>query len=396
MTKMLRLTPDCCQFASSDCLSGVQSLTWVRILLVSSFELVMSIFKSGPSVLAHLTLRGLVMKKFILATASVALFSAPALAAPITVSVGGYYNSVFYSVDTDDAVRANERSTSIQNDNEIIFKGKTKSNTGIEFGFQVQLEGEGADNSDHIDENYIYVKGDFGKLEMGAENSAAYKLQVNAPNFLGWKTYDNNFKTWSEVSNYQKPLIGSIDGDALKINYYTPKVNGLQIGLSHTPDVSDRSGDSDLYTENNSGSSTAYGVKYATTLQGVKVKLSYAATELDEDPLTPITRDDQSFGLSLSSGPWTFGGAATVLEFNGDDMDVLHYGVQYKMSPATKIGFAIHEQDGVRGVDTDSDIIIVGGSTKVAQGVRLTYSYEKLEVLAGDAEFIGLGLVMKF
>jgi hypothetical protein len=58
-------------------------------------------------------------------------------------------------------------------------------------------------------------------------------------------------------------------------------------------------------------------------------------------------------------------------------MDVLHYGVQYKMSPATKIGFAIHEQDGVRGVDTDSDIIIVGGSTKVAQGVRLTYSYEK-------------------
>lgn len=346
------------------------------------------------------------MKKFILGTAVVALFTTPALAAPITVSVGGYYNAVFYSVDTDDVLLEDERDTSIQNDNEIIFKGKTTSNAGIEFGFQVQLEGEGADNSDHIDENYIYVKGDFGKLEMGAENSAAYKLQVNAPAFLGWKTYDNNFKTWSEISGFQKPLIGDIDADALKVNYYTPKVNGFQVALSHTPDVSDRSGDSDLYAEGTTGSSSSYGVKYSGMVQGLKVKLSFAATALDEDRLALFTREDKSFGLSLSSGPWTFGGAATVLEIDSDDVDVLHYGVQYKLSKATKIGFAIHDQDGsydrVDGfIDMDTDITIIGGSTKLAPGVTLTYSYEALEAQFvdlpdGDAEFIGLGLVMKF
>ena len=72
----------------------------------------------------------------------------------------------------------NTRDLGIHNDAEIIFKGKGKAKNGIEIGFQVQLEAEGAGEKIDIDENYIYVKGDFGKVEIGAENNAAYKQQV--------------------------------------------------------------------------------------------------------------------------------------------------------------------------------------------------------------------------
>ena len=117
----------------------------------------------------------------------------------------------------------------------------------MEIGFQVQLEAEGSGEKDHIDENYIYVKGDFGKVEIGAENNAAYKQQVMAPKFLGWKTYDNNFKTWAEVSDFDKPHLDGVESDALKINYYSPKINGFQFSYSLTPDASDTSGDTALY-----------------------------------------------------------------------------------------------------------------------------------------------------
>ena len=149
------------------------------------------------------------MYKLLTGTAAAALLMSPAVAGPMAVTVGGYYNAVVYSQDVDDA---DKRDLGIHNDNEIIFKGKGKTKNGLEIGFQVQLEGEGAASSgktnDFIDENYIYVKGDFGKVEIGAENNAAYKQQVTAPKFLGWKTYDNNFATWAKASNFDKPLMG--------------------------------------------------------------------------------------------------------------------------------------------------------------------------------------------
>ena len=96
----------------------------------------------------------------------------------MAVTVAGYYNAMFYSQDVDNT---DTRDDGIHNDAEIYFKGKGTTDGGLEIGFMVQLEAEGSGESDHIDENYVYVKGDFGKVEIGAENNAPYKQQVAAP-----------------------------------------------------------------------------------------------------------------------------------------------------------------------------------------------------------------------
>ena len=337
------------------------------------------------------------MNKLLIGTAAIALFASPALAAPMGVTVGGYYNALVYSQDVDDL---DTRDIGIHNDAEIIFKGKGKLNNGMEVGFQVQLEAEGAGESDHIDENYVYVKGGFGKIEVGAENNAAYKQQVSAPKPFGWKTYDNNFKTWSDninitkVSSYVKPLMDGIDSDALKINYYSPKVNGFQFAYSMTPDTSDLNGDTDLYKDTGSGEATAYGIKYSGKIGGMKVQASYGVNELDEDAGVP-TAEDSAFGLSISSGNFTIGGNTATIERGVNETDILHYGIEYKLSKASKIGLIIHDQENAD--DTQLDILAVGGSTKLGGGTTLTYSYESLEDdTYGDSEFIGVGLLLKF
>jgi predicted porin len=309
----------------------------------------------------------------------------------MAVTVGGYYNAVVYSQDVDNT---DTRDVGIHNDAEIIFKGKGKTNNGLEIGFQVQLEAEGSGESDHIDENYVYVKGDFGKVEIGAENNAPYKQQVAAPKIFGWKTYDNNFKTWSKASNFDKPLMDGIDSDALKINYYTPKINGFQFAASYTPDTSDKSGDTGLYSDTGSGTATAFGIKYSGKIGDMKVKASYGVNELDEDTGQAEAEDD-AFGLSVSSGPITVGGNFQTVERAGAERDILHYGVEYKLSKASKIGFIIHDQEEDNG--DELEIMAVGGSTKLGAGTTLTYSFESLEDdVDGDSEFFGVGLLLKF
>jgi outer membrane protein OmpU len=331
------------------------------------------------------------MNKLLIGTAAAALFTVPAAAGPIAVTVGGYYNSVVYSQDVDNT---DTRDVGIHNDAEIIFKGKGKTNNGLEIGFQVQLEAEGSGESDHIDENYVYVKGGFGKVEIGAENNAPYKQQVAAPKIFGWKTYDNNFKTWSSASNFDKPLMDGIDSDALKINYYTPKINGFQFAASYTPDTSDKSGDTGLYSDTGSGTATAFGIKYSGKIGDMKVKASYGVNELDEDTGQAEAEDD-AFGLSVSSGPITVGGNFQTVERAGAERDILHYGVEYKLSKASKIGFIIHDQEEDNG--DELEIIAVGGSTKLGAGTTLTYSFESLEDdVDGDSEFFGVGLLLKF
>lgn len=331
------------------------------------------------------------MNKLLIGTAAIALFASPALAAPMGVTVGGYYNAMVYSQDTDDI---DARDIGIHNDAEIIFKGKGELNNGMEVGFQVQLEAEGAGEGDHIDENYVYIKGGFGKIEVGAENNAAYKQQVAAPRPFGWKTYDNNFKTWGEISNFDKPLMDGIDSDALKINYYSPKVNGFQFAYSMTPDTSDKNGDTGLYDASGNGEATAYGIKYSGEIGGMKVQASYGVNELDEDA-GEDTAEDTAFGLSISSGNFTIGGNTATIERDGDETDILHYGIEYKLSKASKIGLIIHDQEEANG--DQLDILAVGGSTKLGGGTTLTYSYESLEDDDyGDSEFIGVGLLLKF
>jgi outer membrane protein OmpU len=337
------------------------------------------------------------MNKLLIGTAAAALFVSPAVAGPMAVTVGGYYNAVVYSQDVD---VSEKRDLGIHNDNEIIFKGKGKAKNGMEIGFQVQLEGEGsADTSkpiDFIDENYIYVKGDFGKVEIGAENNAAYKQQVSAPKIFGWKTYDNNFATWGKASNFDKPLMDGIDSDALKINYYSPKINGFQFSYSLTPDTSDKNGDTGLYSDSGSGSASAYGIKYSGKISGLKVKASYGVNELDEDS-GKDTAEDTAMGLSVSSGNITVGGTMQTVDRAGAERDILHYGIQYKLSKETKVGLIMHSQEEADG--DELSIMAVGGSTKLGAGTTLTYSYETLEdddPAKGDSTFMGVGLLLTF
>jgi len=180
-------------------------------------------------------------------------------AEPIKLSLGGYVTTGITVRDQDNvatAAGADDRIYTTVNgvqtttdlgrtdsfwEAEVFFVGETELDNGIKIGVNIQLEAY--TSADQIDEHYVYVQGGFGRIVVGAENSAAYLMHYSAPsptggdfgadspNFLPFRAPPSN-GTGGSVFTFM-----GLTNDANKITYYTPRfAPGFQFGLSYTPD----------------------------------------------------------------------------------------------------------------------------------------------------------------
>lgn len=267
-----------------------------------------------------------IASKSTILSAFVALLALPfhaASAEPMDFTIGGYFTQSVQLVDIDDFNGDSFEDEVLAQDAEIHFKGKTTLENGTELGLRVELEA--SESSDQIDEHYLYLKGDWGKLILGAENGIGHLMQVRAPRFVpGLKMFDNSITDDVFEDAYDAHLaenaiedahmstkLEHISGDAHKLSYLTPRVGGLQLGVSFAPNNANAGGG-----ENNAGSSDAskqediieLGVSFKGMTRGIGYKFSYTAVE--GDTVTPDRPKPESIstGFALQYGDWVFGG----------------------------------------------------------------------------------------
>jgi predicted porin len=216
-------------------------------------------------------------RKLMMATTSLAAALAAAgaqaqtnsVSEPIKLTLGGYfsmYGAAGFQQSDAGQPGAHRHNFDIQRESEIHFKGETRLDNGLIIGVQVELEGE--TSADQIDESYIWFQGDWGRVMLGATNSAAYKLAVGYPSVdSAFDSQDPTFRLWSGAPvsaagvtpggppNVGGPVgdprfaglggngVSSIDGwipiisnDSEKITYLSPRFGGIRLGLSYTPD----------------------------------------------------------------------------------------------------------------------------------------------------------------
>ena len=160
------------------------------------------------------------MKKILLgSTAIVAagmIASVPSAdaASKMKLGVGGYMQQWFGFTSGDDGVAQDYSVFDIKSDPEIFFKGSTKLDNGITVGVNVQLEA--TQNGDQIDEQYMFVKGSFGQIIIGDENSAIYKMHYTPSDFgIGMNSGD--------VTVWNKP-VKDAEGESINMasHYRSP------------------------------------------------------------------------------------------------------------------------------------------------------------------------------
>jgi outer membrane protein OmpU len=342
------------------------------------------------------------MKKVLYGTTALVaagvLGAGSAAAEGISLGLGGYMNTYFSVAGIDEAssTTADYNPTGLFSDGEVHFKGEYKHDNGITFGVNVQLEAFGTANTgDTIDEKYIEVKGDFGRVVAGSENSAAYIMHYAAPTVglpinSGWVTVF--IPQPAGMIGTFRGTLGStyldFGNDENVITYYTPRFSGFQLGVTYAPSVV-ANGDgknfpveADTETEYHNG--FAVGMNFVEDFNGFGVAISggYRRATVDDARDAAGADDYQaiSAGVNLSYAGFTIGGsyaneldgaatAGNVAQTKGYSWDA---GVSYAAGPWAVGATYFHgENEGLLSVagEDQLDAVEVGVSYQVGPGI---------------------------
>jgi len=331
------------------------------------------------------------MKKVLLgSTALVAagvMATAPAMAAEkLSAKVGGYMEQWVGYTDVDDsAAGAGDFSgVDVKSDSEIHFKGSTVLDNGIEFGINVQLEAN-SNSSDQIDESYLIVKGSFGEINIGSENSAMYKMHY-APAEYGIGINSGDQGDWTLSGSTSITTSGTFRGpfgstyvepartnDSEKITYYTPRVAGFQAGISYAPNASQ---DSNVLVDRNTAVSDGVmaGLNYVNDFGGFKVagSLGYG-TFLDAASSGGDEPEAISAGLTLGYMGFSAGASYATFDDSGaNDGEGYNLGIAYATGPfGVSLSYFNGERDGTTGgtSQAEQDTIMLSGKYALGPGV---------------------------
>jgi outer membrane protein OmpU len=312
-----------------------------------------------------------VMKKVLLGTTAIVaagmIASAPsAIAAEkLKLGVGGYMEQWFGYTNNDDAAGQDFSGFDVKSDSEIHFKGSTTLDNGISVGVNVQLEAN-SNSGDQIDESYLIVKGGFGEINLGSENSAMYKMHYAPADFgigiitgdqTGWLSTTTNAAgaSISEGGYFRAPFGSTYveplrSNDTEKLTYYTPRVEGFQLGLSYSPESG---GSQDNIAQPNRDTAATdlvmAGVNFNRSFGSTNVRASLGyGTVLDGVAGTNTEASAFNAGLGLGFGGFGVGVSYASYDDSGaNDGSGLNAGVSYSSGPwGVSLGYFHGEKDG--------------------------------------------------
>ena len=152
----------------------------------------------------------------------------------MSVGVGGYMQQWFGYADRDD--EGAEGGWDTQSDSEVHVKGSLESDMGLTFSAHIELEGnQNADGASEIDESFVRVSGEFGQLEMGARDHALVRMHYSIKD-VGVGLNAGDTQKWVPGTYLETSGHAYSGGDDVKLNYISPRMNGIQVGLSYAPD----------------------------------------------------------------------------------------------------------------------------------------------------------------
>ncbi len=324
----------------------------------------------------------------------------------IKLSVGGFFKEAYMVVFDDDneGELGNERNTDgFFNDAEIHFKGETTLDNGLSVGARVELEGE--NDSDQIDEAYVYFSGGFGEVRIGSDDEALGGACLLPPGGTGnfsafspnqWGANVDVIAAGFPALTSNAACIGVDDrSDAQKILYISPSFGGFQLTASYTPNGGDERHDDGagphIGMPVNADAESRHNVSLYGTYTydgdgwGLNAGLGGSWEGHVEQSPGP-DRDEQDFyqaALNLTFGDFAVGG---VFEYyndlvaieGGDETDawVAGGGVAYSFDPWTVGAQYSHQQaetdfDGGGDADFTMDRVVLTANYALGPGIAV-------------------------
>lgn len=358
------------------------------------------------------------MKKVLLIAVSVSALgfvSTDARADQSAMSLGlSGYMGVYGIYSDQDETTNSLRRFDVRKNTEFHLDGEVTLDNGMETGVHIELLTDRADAST-IEESHLYVSSDYGRVEFGETDGVGTKLQVSAP------SADPLVDGASpKMSVFTAANGGTIDykmnpaGYANKLSYFTPVLNGLQVGASFTPTVGADLGslavaqsDDDVGARENLWEIAG---RYETSFHDFDVKAGAAYQSASLEANGGGNDDFQEWGAGLGVGY----GALDVGVFyslndsvvQNNDTNLWVFGASYKLG-AYKFGASYlntQTDDPAGAADTEIDRYTLGVMYEWGPGMTFRSSVQRQEAdnvgnvagVDGDGTQVLMGTVLNF
>ena len=330
----------------------------------------------------------------------------PALAAddeemepqPVSVSISGFYNATLAMASQDND--ANDSGHAIRQTAEIHFNGSTTLDNGLTVGVHLELEGEqqGEGTPDQMDETFIWVSGTFGRIVVGENDSASGVMGIFPAGAGVWGVI------WPEFSLVNGGSVGqagnfanSFDGDDEKIIWESPRVGGLRVGASYTPNAATDANDG-ATTDDDGGEYSqvvGLGLNWSGDLgdSAVAVGFGYNQGQLEAPSGSTVSdRSDWVAGGSLSMMGVTVSGNYAVDDRGRDgdgDISSLAVGATYGgLIPGTTVGVTYGQTED-EAANTTNSAVSLGARYTLGPGISLRGEVQFWDIQDADADTAG-------
>jgi outer membrane protein OmpU len=418
------------------------------------------------------------MKKILLCTTALAgLVAGSAFAGDLNVTVSG--NNKFeagarkmnknYSAQLP--LTANQNSGAFFSTSKAAVNVTNKTDNNLTYGASIRLQvatnqSNGTDKESRMDRSHLFLDSDFGSVQLGTNVAASKLMQVSASDIAsGTGGVDGDYPKFLNFSGSQNGTVVSEDGfqlqdiavlgvdtlsnrkdgtteSAEKITYLSPRVEGVQFGMSYVPDLSNGGNSLNATTLNGAtGSNPTYiystnyvrvrnlwsfGLNYKNTFNEVNVELAATAD-------TGKSRQKSTTGQALKGNnavngvnTYTVGGLVGMRGFSvvasyakdGDsalpkgltNQSTIHSkfksqwwttGVAYANGPMSTSLTYLSGKKGYTNDTVKSQVVSLGADYEVAPGFKpfaeVTYAkFKPSNVAAIKATVFILGTRVKF
>ncbi|MEK9684531.1 MAG: porin [Rhodospirillaceae bacterium] len=325
----------------------------------------------------------------VLVSAAAVMAAAPASAAKL--NLGGYYEQwIGYA---DDNQSGNVNSFDVKQDAEFYFSFKEKLSNGLTVGGRFEMEaGQGnnhgitagqdsgatASSTDGagFDEASLYIQGSFGKILIGNNDvAAAYTGGASVVGPIGLiKSDAGDWLSFGSAMNNSDLDLGI--GDAGNVTYWTPKMNGLQLIASYTPDASDNAiGDYDASEQSGAHNHISASLQYTGKSGGTSYKVAMGVARVEN---TDANGNDEesgvNFAVDIKSGATRLTVAYAKENDTADKDSWLGIGLRYKLDKTNEVSFGYGYSLEDRAVDETTKLYTLGYERKLGKGVSLAAS----------------------
>ena len=338
------------------------------------------------------------MKRFLLGTTAVVglglLIPAPVFAAePMSLSIDGTVDVKLRIVNQDDEVASGGRSHVLQTDNAgFNFKARGEADNGLVYGAKIEIDADAGTGTVAFDEIMVWFSGGWGRLEIGNEDGADNIMYNHGASVMtGGGGFDGGpADAFTIAAGTTSPDINGVS-DATKITYFTPRINGIQVGLSYTPDT-DGEGTDTLATNvaatGGIQDHIGLGINFVQSFDDVGIRLSYVLSRGDAELNSSKDTNSWSVGGQVDFGNISagagFGDAGDSGELTGSLVSAQTFAdftVRYKDGPMTvSAGFFSGSAKIAGTTDDDVDIFSVGAGYSVAPGLSVYAGFDLIDV----------------